>query len=42
MPRVIDFFAEMEVDLLVESAIDIVFVYSFLSLAECNLVVLGT
>lgn len=41
---VIDFFflAEMEVDLLVEFEIDIVFIYSFLSLVECNLIVLGT
>lgn len=38
----IDFFAEMEVDLLVEFEMDILFIYSFLSLVECNLVVLGT
>lgn len=38
----IDFFSEMEVDLLVEFEIDILFIYSFLSLVECNLIVLGT
>lgn len=42
MPWVIDFFSEMEVDLLVEFEIDILFIYSFLSLVECNLIVLGT
>jgi len=43
MPRGIDFFfAEIKADLLVEFEIDIVFIYSFLSLVECNLIVLGT
>lgn len=32
----------MEVDLLVEFEINVVFIYSFLTLGECNLIVLGT